>query len=240
MIRAITFDFWRTLFRDANSAKRQHLRVSAFAQATGVRESDVAAAMQQVWKEFARCHREEQRTLYPEDAVRLTAEALGVSLSPEQACHMAEVFATAILVHPPEPIDQALDAVRAAAELRPVGLICDSGVSPGRSLRHLLERHGFLEYMKVLVFSDVVSVSKPQRPMFEAAARGLNVGLNQLLHIGDLEHTDIVGAKAVGAQAALFVGDNDTYLGQTTADHTFETWRQFIQCLPRLCPQSAP
>lgn len=235
MIRAITFDFWRTLFRDANSAKRQQLRVSAFAQATGVLEVDAAAAMQQVWKEFARCHQEEQRTLYPEDAVRLTAEALLVSLSPDQACHMAEVFATAILVHPPEPIDGALDAVRAASELRPVGLICDSGVSPGRSLRHLLERYGFLDYMKVLVFSDVVSVSKPQRPMFEAAAKGLNVGLDELFHIGDLEHTDIAGARAVGAGAALFVGDNDTYLGRTAADHTFTSWREFIQALPKLC-----
>ena len=33
-VRAITFDFWCTLFRDANSAPRQQTRVDAFASAT--------------------------------------------------------------------------------------------------------------------------------------------------------------------------------------------------------------
>lgn len=235
MIQAITFDFWRTLFRDANNELRQALRIEAFAAATGARTEDVSAAVKEVWREFDRCHREEQRTLDPEDAVRLCARSLEIEVDPAVARELSEVFATAILHHPPEPIEGALEAVKAAAAHRPVGVISDSGVSPGRSLRQLLERHGFLEHIRTLVFSDVVRVSKPQRPMFETAARALGVDVHGLLHIGDLEYTDIAGAQAVGARAALFTGDNDRYAKGTAADYVFASWDEFIERLPALC-----
>jgi putative hydrolase of the HAD superfamily len=234
MIQAVTFDFWRTLFRDTNSERRHALRVRAFAEATGLPESRVEKAVLVALKEFDRCHREEQRTLVPQDAIRLMAGALGIEVPAEEAGQLAEAFATAILVHPPDPIEGALDAVRAAADRWPVGVVSDSGVSPGRSLRHLLERHGFLNHMKALVFSDVVGVSKPQRAMFESAAEALGVDVHGLLHIGDLEYTDIRGAKAVGAKAALFAGDNARYRDQTTADYVFSSWAEFLERLPTL------
>lgn len=236
-VRAITFDFWRTLFRDVDSDLRRELRLYAFTRATGVPRADAEAAMTACFREFERCHVHEQRTLDPEDAIRLMSQSLAIEVPPKTAAELSEIFATAILTHPPHPIDGALDAVRAAAARRPVGVISDSGVSPGRSLQQLLERHGFLEYIKVLVFSDIVRVSKPQRPMFEAAAQGLSVDMPHLLHIGDLEYTDIVGAKAVGAKAALFTGDNRRHAGQpTAADYTFDSWPEFIAALPRICP----
>jgi putative hydrolase of the HAD superfamily len=235
MIRAITFDFWRTLFRDANSDLRRELRLRAFTEATGVPVEDAVQAMDHCFREFDRCHREEQRTLDPEDAIRLLSEALQITIPAQTASALAETFATAILQHPPEPIEGALDAVRAAASLRPVGIISDSGVSPGRSLQALLQRHGFLEHIRIAVFSDVQRIAKPQRGMFEAAAKGLGVDPHDLLHIGDLEYTDILGAKAVGAQAALFTGDNARYAGNTKADYTFPTWHDFIKRLPDLC-----
>ncbi|MBI4558663.1 MAG: HAD family hydrolase [Candidatus Hydrogenedentes bacterium] len=233
-IRAITFDFWRTLFRDANSEERQRLRVDAFTEATGISPEVAAEAMKITWKEFDRHHKEEQRTLRPEDAVRLTTEALGICLEPAIAHELAHTFATAILIHSPVPIEGALDAVRAAADRFPIGLLSDSGVSPGSSLKALLERHGFLPYLKVLTFSDEVQVSKPQSLMFETAARSLGVNPSELLHIGDLEYTDVVGAHAVGAKAALFAGDNTRHLGATQADYTFTSWQEFINGLTEI------
>lgn len=234
MIRAITFDFWRTLFRDANGEPRQRIRSDAFIAATGVPGDALEAAMKRCWAEFDRCHREEQRTLEPEDAVRMIARTMSVDLPANVASDLAEVFATAILHHSPEPIEGALDAVKAAAALLPVGIISDAGVSPGRSLYTLLERHGFTPYIRGAVFSDDLRVSKPQRPMFETAAAKLGVRPEELLHIGDLEYTDIVGAKAVGAQAALFTADNPRHAQNTTADYVFSSWAEFIDTLPTL------
>lgn len=233
-IRAITFDFWRTLFRDARGDERKRLRMDAVVRASGADPALVEETMKAVGREFLRVHIEEQRTLDPEDAVPMVERALGVRFSRETAGELAETFATAILDAPPDPIEGALDAVRAAAERYPVGLISDSGISPGRSLEVLLERYGFRPYLRRLTFSDEVGVSKPRPAMYHHAAEGLAVRAEDLLHIGDLEPTDVKGALEVGARAALFGGDNPRYVGNTRAHYTFTSWREFIDSLPDL------
>ncbi len=99
-----------------------------------------------VTKEFARCHIEEQRTLTPEDAVDMVSLQLGVDLNPNEYEYLAEEFATAILVFQPEPIEKALEAVKITSQFVPVGLISDTGISPGKSLFKLLEIYGFTQY----------------------------------------------------------------------------------------------
>ena len=230
-IRAITFDFWRTLFRDARSAERKQARIEALVRETGISETQAVEAMKPVMNEYMRVHIHEQRTLLPSDAVPLLEARLGVRFTPEAVARLSAAFGTAILDHPPEPIDAAIDAVRAAASRFPVGLISDTGISPGSSLEVLLERHGFLPHFKTLVYSDVMGVAKPRAEMFHAAAEGLGVRPDELLHIGDLEPTDIRGAIAVGGTAALFAGDNTRFIGTTTAHHTFVHWNEFIERL---------
>ena len=233
-VRAITFDFWGTLFRDARSEARQRLRLEAVMRAAGVSEEAARNALQETFREFYRAHLEDQRTLRPEDGVRMTFKRLGALLHPDVADELTHLFATAILEYPPDPIDYALDAVRAAAQRYPVGLISDTGISPGASLRVLMERHQFMEHFVALTFSDEVGVAKPQPKMFARTAKALGVAPEELFHIGDLEPTDIVGARNVGAKAALFAGVNDRFLGSTQADHTFTDWREFIALLPEI------
>lgn len=231
---AITFDFWCTLFRDENGAARHQLRIEALSRAAGVPEEAADQALAIAWAEFTRSHRDLQRTLVPEDAVRIAAKSLGVNLDREAVRDVATVFGTAILEHPPEPVQGALDAVRAAADAYPVGLISDTGVSPGSSLRRLLERNGFFSLFGAVTFSDEVGVSKPQAPMFETAAQDLGVGPAELFHIGDLEDTDVAGARNVGAKAALFTAVNAGDLERTQADYTFSSWQEFLEILPQL------
>lgn len=233
-IRAITFDFWNTLFRDANGEPRQRIRIDALARAANRPHAETAAALDAVWKEFGRAHREDQRTLAPQDAVRMACEFLNAEVAAPLQAELAEVFAKAILLQPAEPIEGALDAVRAAAAVLPVGLISDTGVSPGSSLRVLLDRNAFTPHFRSMVFSDIIGVAKPQRPMFAASAEDLGVGIDELFHIGDLDHTDIAGAKAAGSMAALFCAANASDAGRTHADYIFNDWAEFIALLPRL------
>ncbi len=238
-IKAITFDFWRTLFREKERDERTRVRIDAFISATGASEDEVLPAFEKTWGEFLRHHVEHQQTLCPSDAVRLTAEALGMTLEEDVFTELTEVFGCAILEFPPVPIDDALAAVQEAASLMPVGIISDSGVSPGTSLRKLLRNHGFAKCLSTAVFSDEVGVAKPQAPMFHEAARGLGVRPDELFHLGDLQPTDIVGAQSVGATAGLFAGDNARFYDKTTAEHSFRSWREFIDRLPELGLNSA-
>lgn len=230
--RAITFDFWMTLFQDASGPIRQELRIRAFMDAVGTPEAETRAAFEEWPRVFYRTHIHEQRTLTPRDAVDIAGRILGVTIEERVAHTLAENFATAILDHPPEPIEGALEAVAKAAERLPVGIISDTAISPGRCLRSILERHGLDRHFGVLTFSDEVGVAKPQRPMFLRTAEALGVAPGDILHIGDLEPTDIMGIQGVGGQGALFAGANDRFREGTKAEYTFDHWREFIEALP--------
>ncbi len=230
-IRAITFDFWCTLFRDADSDKRHALRVDALCAATGASPAAAGDALREAQREFLRSHIEDQRTLTPRHAVDMACKDLGAAVNENTAEHLARVFGEAVIHHSPVPIAGAAEAVAAAATRAPLGIVSDTGMSPGSSLKVLLERHGMLEPFRVLAFSNEVGVSKPQAAMFEHAAAGLGVTPSEILHIGDLEPTDIVGIKRLGGQGALFAGDNNRFRDTTTADFVFQDWRAFIAWL---------
>lgn len=233
-IRAITFDFWGTLFRDANGSERHGLRVNALTEATGISEQEADEALKDIMAYFLQKHIETQHTLTPGDAVQLACDKFSLSLDTDTHNHLAHVFGTAILEHPPIPIEDALQAVQSAAARVPVALISDTGFSPGKNLRVLLEREGFLPHFGAMTFSDETGVAKPQRFMFEHTANQLGVAPHELLHIGDLEPTDIVGAHQVHSQAALFTEVNSRYADVTRADFIFPSWRHFLDLLPEL------
>jgi putative hydrolase of the HAD superfamily len=233
-IRAVTFDFWNTLFREANGAARQQIRIGAVSNMCRVSEEEAVDALKTVWAEFGRRHREEQQTLGPGDAVRMVGEALGRKIEAPVAEALERVFATAVLVYSPVPIEGAIEAVKAAAAVVPIGLISDTGVSPGSSLQYILDRHAFTEHFTAITFSDRVGVSKPQAAMFEATAGALGVKPDELLHIGDLEYTDVVGAQGVGSKAALFTAANAAHANDTRADYVFRNWQEFLDVLPSL------
>ncbi|NUM56057.1 MAG: HAD family hydrolase [Candidatus Hydrogenedentes bacterium] len=234
-VRAITFDFWRTLFSDQRDpAERRRIRINAVCRVTGAAPEAVRDALLTSEREFLEHHIQYQVTLGPMDAVRIVARELDVSIPGHVAHELAGVFGAAILEYPPSPIAGGLDAVRAASARVPIGIISDAGISPGRSLRTILDRNGYTRHFRHMAFSDEVGVAKPQALMFESTAKALGVAVSELLHIGDLEGTDVRGAKAVGASAGLFVGDHDRYRNTTTADHIFENWAHFIELLPSL------
>ncbi|HRI88003.1 MAG TPA: HAD family hydrolase [Candidatus Hydrogenedentes bacterium] len=238
-VRAITFDFWRTLFCEAREpVERRQLRTDAVSRAAGVAPEAAEKALHVAESDFLHHHVHQQQTLGPPDAVRIVERELGIRFDANTRLELAHIFGTAILSYPPEPIPHAVEAVRAAAERFPIGIISDAGISPGSSLRQLLDMHGMMPYFRVLAFSDEVGVSKPQTLMFETAARGLGVGLHELLHIGDLQATDIAGAQSIGSKAALFVGDNDRYRASTTADFILESWAHFVEWLPGFNPEN--
>lgn len=232
----MTFDFWGTLFRDAFSKERQEYRARAIVNILNqkVTLENALEMMAVVAKEFARCHIEEQRTLTPEDAVDMISLQLGIEFNQREFEFLANEFATAILVYQPEPIEYALEAVKFTSQFVPVGLISDTGISPGKSLMQLLELHGFTQYISAYRFSDIEGVAKPQPVMFEKTAMELGVETNELLHLGDLEPTDVVGIKRVGGYAGLFAGINMKYISTTTADFMFTHWSEYIERLPQI------
>jgi putative hydrolase of the HAD superfamily len=77
-------------------------------------------------------------------------------------------------------------------------LVCDTGMNSGGVVRTLLGRHGLLERLEVLVFSDEAGVPKPDPRVFRLALDPLGVPPARALHVGDLRRTDVAGARGIG------------------------------------------
>lgn len=234
-IQAITFDFWRTLFyTHVNFQERRDARVRALVEITGCEPANAKAALKAQEQEFLRVHIAEQRTLVPADAIPLLEAHLDTSFCATKTAHIQHAIENVTLDHPPTPIEGALEAVQAAAERVPVGLISDTGLATGKVITQLLEDNGFGGLFTSMTFSDETGVAKPQPAMYHHASENLAVPVESLLHIGDLEPTDITGALSLGASAALFGGDNDRFVGDTKAHYTFIDWPSFVEKLPGL------
>ncbi len=112
---------------------------------------------------------------------------------------LVEAFAEASLESEILPLEGARHTLerRAEAGVRRA-LVCDTGFSPGRVVRRLLDRHGLLELLEVQIFSDEAGVPKPHARVFHSALEALAVEPHQAVHVGDLRRTDIAGARAAG------------------------------------------
>jgi FMN phosphatase YigB (HAD superfamily) len=68
--------------------------------------------------------------------------------------------------------------------------------------RGVLEREGIAELFETVVVSDEVGWRKPKPEIFETALRRLGVEAREALFVGDRADIDVMGAQAVGMDAA--------------------------------------
>jgi putative hydrolase of the HAD superfamily len=97
------------------------------------------------------------------------------------------------------PNDGAGDALAAlrARGLR-LGLVCNTGRTPGRMLRVVLERLGLSPHLAVLTFSDEIGLRKPHAEIFLRTLGALGVEPREAVHVGDNLAADVAGARGVG------------------------------------------
>ena len=200
--RAVTFDCWGTLIFEPDPAAAWDIRVEKLrgaAEACGrtVSLDDAALALQAGWNEHVRLWQQNVGSGALE-IVGWALERVGISdasLAEGLAAELAEVSR--------ERETRSLEGARATLErLRERGirraLVCDTGFSPGRVVRHLLDRNGLLELLEVQIFSDEAGVPKPHPSLFLAALEPLGVEPPSAVHVGDLRRTDVAGGRGVG------------------------------------------
>jgi FMN phosphatase YigB (HAD superfamily)/predicted kinase len=200
---AVTFDCWNTLIYEADWERAHARRVDALLRAareagrTSTR-AEVSAAFDAGWEHQMACWRDGIKSGAREVAIHALREldlhephpALEHLIGEyEEASHSGQVLA----------IEGAKECL---AELGRAGirraLICDTGLTPGRVVRHHLDRLGLLEHLEVCIFSDEVGAPKPDTRTFRAALAPLDVRPDLAVHVGDLRRTDVAGARAVG------------------------------------------
>jgi putative hydrolase of the HAD superfamily len=107
-----------------------------------------------------------------------------------------------------------------------LAVISDTGFTPGRVLRTVLQINGLLNYFDVFVFSDEFGKSKPHRETFMHVADILNIKPDEMVHIGDNERTDVGGALSTGMKAILFTKGKEPNGTFTKANAIMKNWEE--------------
>ncbi|MFN8455982.1 MAG: HAD family hydrolase [Anaerolineae bacterium] len=209
-IKAITFDFWATLYRPKTVDYTQRLlrMKEIIERGTGHRYDmeEFQLAVKLARDTWSRTWREEQRTMSAAEWLGVMQRGLGASLPVACLAELETMMENSVLEDLPTLTTEAAAVLAALSPRYRLGLISDTGITPGRVLRQILEQDQLSDYFIHLTFSDEVGRSKPHPSAFLTTLTALNATPVEAVHIGDLLRTDIAGAQAVGMRAVQYIG----------------------------------
>lgn len=242
-ITHITIDFWQTLYdssngSERNAARRRVLREAIEAEHSSFDPESFELAYKGLWEYFDHHWLGSQRTPTSEEMVREILRRLDLEIRDASVSEVVLEFEEGILRHPPGLLPGAREGLEYLVEQGPLALISDTAFSPGSVLRRLMERDGVAQYFRSFVFSDETGVAKPNRAAFERALESIGGRAGTALHIGDIERTDIKGAKGAGMRALLYRSPDHQHKyaeDETEADAVMEAWDQIDEIFERLC-----
>jgi len=217
-IRAITFDFWNTLYAepiDGSAETSRAERMAIIRDAVAVcglapTDEELLAAWHSGFTAYLEAWHQ-GRHFGALEQVGHVLDRFGVApldgIVERTARRIEEAGAHANLQLQPGAAEVIPTLTRAGIKL---GLISDTGLTPGRILLGFLRRDGLLPYFSSLTFSDETGFPKPDPRMFHRTLAPLGVLPAEAAHVGDTPRTDIAGAKAVGMRAIRFAAAHDT------------------------------
>ena len=171
MLKAITFDCWGTLVDIHHDLKAQ--RLAYLAQTLGCSEAEALAAFEQSWGVYRQATAE-GLGLAPTMLLNHTLGHLGRALRPPDYARVLHFWEEQLLDDPPELLPGAASVLQdLARQGYRLGLISDTGVTPGRVLRRLLAQYGLLAQFDWLTFSDQMGVAKAHPLAFHATCAAL-------------------------------------------------------------------
>jgi putative hydrolase of the HAD superfamily len=207
-IKAISLDLWGTILDDKHaptdtilhSENRQNfLREELQRRGYEISPEQMRAAYKAAWEYFDALWAK-QIAFGAAEGLREMLRYLNADLPKENFERVLKYFEETHQA--PQPLDGTLEAVQQLAQKYPLALISDTAWTPGRVLRQIFARYKILDCFRVLIFSGEVGKTKPHPQMFQLALAGLDVQPRACLHVGDLQHTDVAGARATGMHTA--------------------------------------
>ena len=211
---AITFDLWNTLIVDTQRGGRN--RAARRVDGTWAALNDdgrdfpkdhieeVYLASQQRFEEIRKGGLDTGFQVQMDGFLDMIKGGLSESLSPGVKKRIESCHLNAYLEDPPAVMPGALEVLESlSARGYGLGLICNSGTTPGSLQRQFLTEQGIAGYFQVLTFSDEEELAKPSPEIFLKTLSALEAPPEASLHIGDRPETDILGAKGVGMKAVI-------------------------------------
>jgi FMN phosphatase YigB (HAD superfamily) len=220
-IRAVTFDFWETLYTDPADVeeKRKAARLSLLHQyitekSRSITESELHSRYRETLQTLRQQSITTRRSVTLFDAVSLVLHNAGLTaaFSLSEIGQICNEMDRLCLVYPPLLIDNALQAIRRLSETYRIALISNTGETSGKILRELLLRDGLLSYFAHCSFSDEVGGFKPDALIFSHTLSCLGVEPSEAVHVGNEVASDVNGAIGAGLKAVLVNYSRTSYV----------------------------
>ncbi len=208
MLRALTFDYWDTLYEGGALPERVALRRTAVGALLGaygraIPEEQLRALYEESGREAERWWSEEQRGYTTDDRLKWILHR--ASVTPREGCEhvatAADAVDNALLMLPPAMLAGAWQMLRTLKRRFTLAVISDTGFASGRAQDRLLEKDAARDFFRATIYSMDVGHAKPRAEIFHAAVDELKLAPREILHIGDNERTDVRGALAAGFRA---------------------------------------
>jgi HAD superfamily hydrolase (TIGR01549 family) len=236
LVKAVTFDLWNTILyeKDYGDCRidllTQTLNREGFSRDRHMVEVEYSSTIDfffEVWMK-------ERRHMPVAKLTEFVLHRLDVCLPAEVKNRLVKGFEEVILNDPPLLVENAERVLKSLHNKYAIGLISDSGVTPGRHLRRVLNDHKVLQYFRCTIFSDEVGYHKPHPTIFRKAIEKLQVKPSDIMHVGDLLESDVTGAKAIGMKTIwLNNGENKRQTKEISPDYEIKSLSELLEILEK-------
>ncbi|MDC0255076.1 HAD family hydrolase [Bacteriovoracales bacterium] len=246
MIKGISFDFWDTLFvDDSDEIERRSLGLpTKKAQKLEsiwnlVKEEEVpydhlTKAFKDVDSWFKKKWDDECLTVSVEVRLKKIMNLLNVDMDSKRLANLIDEFENMEVDISPQSKKGCEDTLRALGQRYKLCLISDTIYTPGKGIREILKKNNMLKYFTSFSFSDEVGASKPSPIIFDHALECLELGPSEVVHVGDRESKDIIGAKEKGMRAILISKTLNLEVVQTAADGKISSLEDLIKAIDKI------
>ena len=243
-IKIITIDFWNTLFNSDSGRLRNSARLKVLINTLNdleiqIEEEIFDTVMQESWKYYSEKWVNETRTPNANEIINYIWEKMNFAKNEKAVNYVVDFFENSILYFPPKLQENALFAIQELSKKYKLAIISDTGFSPGKVMSQMLEEIGINKYFTAFSYSDETGVAKPHPKAFTTVLEFFDCLPENALHIGDIERTDIAGAKNIGMYAIRYDGDPDSNLAfpktvETQADFVAKDWNEIVEFFANL------
>jgi putative hydrolase of the HAD superfamily len=231
MLKAVAFDLWETLITDTPALSREQERNRLTRMEQILVSSGYAAladriehAHRALWHRCQDLYWSRDRDIPCRRQIEHFLEELELDISDEPTLGALEdAYAHAAVEALPEIVDGAGEVLsEIKARGLKVGLISNTGRTPGYALRRVLEELGLASMIDVMVFSNEHGLCKPETSIFEELRRGLEVEFREVVFVGDNLYVDVHGAQRCGMVGVHFIPPKRGTAVAPAVDHGLE------------------
>ncbi|MFO7797089.1 MAG: HAD family hydrolase [Promethearchaeati archaeon] len=237
MIDVITFDLWNTII-DNKSYKNVRVKIlqdSLTQKGLNINLNDIERTYEETFHRFSyNSELNEHRHIYNRNRLENFFKSYNLDIFSLETKKLINTFESYMLNDPPTLKEDAYEVLHELSKTYKIGLISDTGVTPGRIIKKMFQNYGVLKFFSATIFSDEVGYYKPNPIIFNIALKTIGGAAENAVHIGDLLETDIKGANDAGMHTVWIKNNYNAKKNEIKPDYIINNLSELLSCIDQI------